>query len=224
MPDFKEQLQQIAELRAKCRQGDESLYRNRIALQRVNQNLGRAQQKQTVGQPDRDAGIARLRAEMAKIDTQVASSREEARQVAQSLAQIAEQTSLVDQLRQNLAAVRRQVEALRQKIAELGQHPGQETKVELLEAELARAQRVQTDLTDSLRKASDTLHQLQGHDAELRLKLAALQAAIEAARGKLRAAQEKLTELLQPAFQDPQVLDARKKELQTTVARYETGL
>jgi hypothetical protein len=225
MPDFKEQLQQIAELRTRCRQGDESLYRNRIALQRVKQDLGRAQQKQTVGQPNRDAGIARLRTEMAKIDARLASLREEARQVAQSLAQIADQTKLVDQLRHNQAAVRRQVEALRQKIAELRQQePAQEAKVKLLEGEVARAQLVQADLAYSLRKASDTLHQLQSHEAQLRQKQTALQASIEADRGKLRVSQEKLTGLLRPTFHDPQALGARTKELETTIARHQTGL
>ena len=91
MAEFNEQLRLISGLREQCRQCDEALYRARLDLQRTDQHLRRAEEKQTVVNPDRDREAAALRAQMAQLDARLAALREESEQVVQWFASLAEQ-------------------------------------------------------------------------------------------------------------------------------------
>src|SRR2546427_3832185 len=225
MPDFKEQLRTIEDIREKCRQGDESLYRARIALQKTKKELTRAQQKQTVPQPDRDREIIALRAQIADVNSHLSFSREQTRLITQSLTQLSDQDNLVKHLQKSQASVARTIESLRHKIAELQNHDVPTAdKVKLLQADLGRQEHAQADLNHGLTQATATLHQLQDRNGPLREKQAAIQADMEASRGKLRGLQKKLSDRLQPAFQNPEDLSDLQKQLKETISRYKSGV
>src|SRR5687768_5122924 len=101
MPDFKEQLKQIAELRENCRKRDEDLYRARLDLRRTTQQVKRANQKQTVVDADRDRQAASLRRRMSELEARLAALREAARQLAEWFAAWDEQRRWTEHLQQN---------------------------------------------------------------------------------------------------------------------------
>jgi hypothetical protein len=225
MPDFTEQLRAIADTREKCRQGDESLYRARVSLQKIKQDLLRAQQSQTVPQSDRDREIAALRAQVANVTSRLSSLREQSRQAAESLSELSDQENLVKHLRESQASTAKNIEALQRTIAELRhQDVPPADKLKLLQADLARQQSAQADLGAGIAKAATDLHQLQDRNGTLREKQAALTVQMESDHGKLRTLQQKLTDRLQPAFQNPQDLSDRQKQLEETISRYKSGL
>src|SRR5437588_297767 len=100
MPEFNEQLELISRLREECRQCDENLYRTRLGLKRTNQHLRRAEEKQTVGNPDRDREIAALRAQIGRLNARLGALREESEQLARWFVALAEQRRLMEHLQQ----------------------------------------------------------------------------------------------------------------------------
>ena len=119
MPDFVEQLNQIAKLRENCRKRDDELYRARLELHRTTQQVRQANQKPTVMDPSRDRQTANLRRQMSELEASLAALREEAGQLAQWFAALDEQKRMVEFLQQNLSAAAHRMEDLRQQAAEL---------------------------------------------------------------------------------------------------------
>lgn len=220
MPEFNEQLKLISALREQCRKCDETLYRTRLALQRTNQHLRRAQERQTVVNPDRDREVAALRAQIATLNARLSGLREQAEQVARWFTSFAEQRRLVEHLQQNLASIQNRIAALRLQLAELQQQdPPRSDEISAAEAELSRLASVETEVTASIRKATGSLRELQEHEESQRAKQEELQREIERAREELTATQGRLVELLQPAFQDVETLKARSEEAKSTTER-----
>lgn len=220
MAQFDEQLKLISGLREQRRQCDEALYRARLSLKRTNQHLRRAEEKQTVVNLDRDREVAALRAQIGRLNARLASLREESEKVARWFAALAERRRLAEHLRQNLTSVQNRVAALRQHLAELQQQdpqPGDETRA--ARAELSRLAKVEADVTASVGKATDALQELQGRGESQRAMQEELQREIENVRGELTAAQDRLVELLRPAFQDVETLKARSDEVKSTARR-----
>src|SRR5205807_4797736 len=102
MAEFNEQLKLISGLREKCRQCDESLYRARLSLQRTNKQLRRAEEKQTVVDPDRDGEVAAVRAQIGRLNARLAALRAELEEIARWFTTFAEQRRLTEHLQQNL--------------------------------------------------------------------------------------------------------------------------
>jgi predicted nucleic acid-binding Zn-ribbon protein len=220
MAEFNEQLKLISGLREQCRQCDESLYRGRLGLQRTNQQLRRAEEKQTVANPDRDREVAALRAEIGRLNARLAALREESEQVAQWFAVLAEQRRLAEHLQQNLTSIQNRIAASRQHLAELQQQdPLPTDEIGAAEAELSRLARVEADVTVSVRKATDVLRELQEREESQRAKQDELQREIERVRGELTTTQGRLVEQLQPAFQDVETLKARSEENKSVTKR-----
>ena len=217
-----EQLKQIAALRQNCRQRDEALYGARLDLHRTTQQVQRAEQKQTVVDADRDRRIAALRARLAEIEARLAALREDQRRIGQWLAQWAEQQRLIDHLQQNLAAVGHRAAALRRQIAELQQQdPPPMEEIESIDAELSKLRQKEADLAESLDKAGESVPQQREQEADQRRKQEALQGAMAALREELSGSQAQLTELLQPAFNDPAALQSRRDELASAAREFE---
>ena len=61
MPEFNEQLEHIARLRAQTRQHDDAAYEARIGARRAQQHLARTKRGETIVLEDRQAEVARLR-------------------------------------------------------------------------------------------------------------------------------------------------------------------
>jgi predicted nucleic acid-binding Zn-ribbon protein len=224
MAEFNEQLKLISGLREQCRECDETLYRARLGLKRTNQQLRRAEEKQTVANPDRDREVAALRAQIERLNARLAALREESEQVAQWFATLAEQRRLLEHLQQNLTSIQNRIAALRQHLAELQQQApplSDEASDEIKagEAELARLVQVERDITATVRKATDALRELQDREGSQRAKQDELQREVESVRGELAATQGRLVELLQPAFQDAETLKARTEEVKSTAKR-----
>src|SRR6185369_17143684 len=158
MAEFDEQVKLIAGLRAQCRQCDEALYRARLKAKRTNQQLLRADQKQTVVNTDRDRDVAAVRAQIERLNARLAALREESEQLAQWFNNLAEQRRLIDHLQQNLASVQRRIAELRQDLAELQQQdparPETVDEIRATEAELSRLAKVEAGVTASIDKAN----------------------------------------------------------------------
>ena len=220
MAEFDEQVELVSLLREKCRKCDESLYRERVDLQRTSLRLSRAKQKQTIVDSDRDARIAELRARMERLNAQLAKLREEERQLADWFAGLAEQQRLLDHLRQNLEACRSRIEITRRHLAELRQvDPPPADKIKAAEDELDKLERAQLDIAAGVEKVTETLHQLEGEEQNKRQKREEIKAEIERLREELRGNQGGLTELSQPAFQDAERLDGQQREIESRIDR-----
>jgi len=216
MAEFNEQLRQISALREKCRQCDESLYRARLRLKRTNQQLRRADEKQTVLKPDRDRELAALRAQLARLNARLTALREESEAVARQLAQVNEQRRLIEHLQQNLASIQNRIAALRLHLAELQQEPPNDeitNQIRTTEAELSRLAGVESDVTATIKTASATLHELEAGEQGQQAQQQELQRETETVRGELTATQGRLVELSQPAFQDVESVRSQSEEI-----------
>jgi hypothetical protein len=220
MPDFTEQLNAIAKLRERCRQQEESLYATRLALQKASQRLGRAQQEQTERRDDRDAEIARRRSQIAQLTARLGSLREEARAIDRWLSDLAEEERLIEHLQRNLAAARSRAGQRRRDLADLRhQDPPPADDIRRLEAELARLERVQGDLSESIDDRNAALRERRERERTQRADQAALQERMTAAREELRGRHAELTDLLRPAFDDAGAVRDRIRELEAAAAR-----
>lgn len=220
MAEFDEQLKVISGLREQCRQCDEALYRARLGLKRTNQQLRRADEGQTVVNPDRDRETAALRAQIERLNDGLAALRAESEEVAQWFATLTEQRRLMDHLQQNLVSIQNRIAALRQRLAELQQQdPLPTDEIGAGQAELARLAKVEAAVTGAVRTATAALAELQGRENSQRAKHEKLQREIESVRGELAATQGRLVELLQPAFDDSEILNARSEEVKSTARR-----
>jgi predicted nucleic acid-binding Zn-ribbon protein len=220
MPDFNEQLETIARLRAEARQHEEALYAARVSLQKVNQRMGRAERQQTIAVADRDREVAEMRAQMAKLAGQLAALREEDREIARQLDQISEQRRLLAHLKQTLAAARNRAEALRRQLAELQrQDPPPSDEIKRLQAELAQVEQAQTQLDEAIRAATERLAEESRRERELRGRQSALQTQMDGVRDDLRGIQGRLVEQLQPAFDDPAAIKANAAALEAAATR-----
>lgn len=220
MAEFDEQLRSIAGLRTKCRECDESLYRARLRLQRSDQRLKRAEQQPTIVNSDRDREADARRAEIARLNARLATLREEARQLDQWFAQFAEQQRLIRHQQQLLTAAEERIASLQRELTELEQQdPPALNRIENLKGEISRLEHAQTDLTNSLREASEALRRLAEQEDEQRRRREELQADIERLREQLRSTQAQLVDLLQPAFPNRDALQAEHADAETAGQR-----
>jgi hypothetical protein len=220
MAEFDEQLKLISGLREQCRQCDETLYRARLGLKRTNQQLRRAEEQQTVVNPDRDREVAALRAQIGRLNARLAALREASEQVARWFAALANQRRLTEHLQQNLTSIQNRIAALRLHLAELQQQdPLPTDEIRAAEAELSRLAGVEAEVTATVRKATEAFHELQEHEESQRARQNELQREIESVRAELSATQDSLVELLQPAFQDVEILKGRSEEIISTTRR-----
>src|SRR5215218_5933652 len=109
MAEFNEQLKLISGLREQCRQCDETLYRARLGLHRTNQQLRRAEEKQTVVDRDRDRQVDALRAQIGRLNARLAALRAESEELARWFASLAEQRRLTEHLQQNLTSIQNRI-------------------------------------------------------------------------------------------------------------------
>ena len=224
MPDFNEQLETIAALRAKAREHEEAWYGARVGLRNVEKRLARAERQQTVTPADPDAEVARLRAQMARLNATLAELREEAREIAQQLAQIRAQEQLVVQLTQNLNALRNREEALKRKLAELRQqNPPPQDKIDKLSAELESLERAQEQLQEAINEATQRLDELRRREQQLTQQQEAVAGRMNGVRADLQGLQNRIGELLQPVFDDRDVIDANIANLKATADRHRDG-
>ncbi|PYS22676.1 MAG: hypothetical protein DMF72_12505 [Acidobacteria bacterium] len=224
MAEFNEQLKLISGLREKCRQCDESLYRARLSLQRTNKQLRRAEEKQTVVDPDRDGEVAAVRAQIGRLNARLAALRAELEEIARWFTTFAEQRRLTEHLQQNLTSIQNRMAALRLQLTKLQQQDPRlrdetDNEVAAITAELSRLEKVAAEVTASVRKAIGVLSELEEHEASQRAGQDELQREIERVREELTATQGRLVELLQPAFQDPATLKARSEAVKSTTKR-----
>ncbi|HYR91493.1 MAG TPA: hypothetical protein VE422_45995 [Terriglobia bacterium] len=189
-------------------------------MQRNDQQLQRAAQKQTIVNSDRDRQSADLLSQMAGLNARLAALREESRQLAQWFAQLDEQQRLLEHLQQNRAAIQNRMGALRRRLAELQQQdPPPADQIKTTQDELDRLERVQADIGVSLDQTGEQLHRLQAQAQAKRGKQEELKSETDDLRGQLRDTQRRLTELLQPAFQDAERLKARENEFKSMAER-----
>jgi len=225
MPEFNEQLESIATVRTNRRAQEEGLYGARIELAGVRKQIRRAEQGQTIAQPDSDGGIGKLRAEIADTQSRLTTIRQEVLKTEHWLARLREQERLVQHLEQNIAAARSRAARLRELLDELRrQQPPDKEQIAKLEADLEQLERDQENLGQSLSAASDELGRLRQQENERQSERAAGQAGMERLRQSLVDAQRNLTELLQPAFADIDALKAKERELESSVERFGGGL
>ncbi|HYV04034.1 MAG TPA: hypothetical protein VFB82_05600, partial [Blastocatellia bacterium] len=223
MADFHEQVKLISTLRAKCRECDEALYRARVDLHRTDLSLGRAKQRQTVVDADRDRRIGELRARMERLKARLSLLREEDRQLADWFARLAEQQGLLEHLQRNLAACQNRIAEVRSRLEELRQiDPLPTDEIKALEAELERLERAQSDINGSIDQTTETLHDLEGDEQRKRQEREVLKTSIDELRQQLRDTQGQLTELLQPSFKNTDSIESEKNEIIATTERLRT--
>ena len=212
MAEFHEQIKLISTLRARCRECDEDLYRERVKLHRTDLALGRAKQRQTVVDPDRDRRIAELRARMERLNARLSQLRDDDRQLADWFARLAEQQRLLDHLQKNLTAAEARIEELRRRLNDQTQPLSAEER-KALEAELQRLESAREDLIASIDQTTQTLRELEAEEQEKRQQREELQRSIDELRQELRDTQGQLTELLQPSFADTQSVEGQRSEI-----------
>ena len=214
MPGFHEQLQIVSALREKCRKCEDDLYRLRIELGGVTNDLRRADEKQTIPDSTRDREAAALREQMIDLESRLAKLREESRQLGLWFGTLEEQRRLIDHLRQNLAAVQNRIDALRRLLAELNQQrPLPTEKIKEVEGELERLEGILAEIEAGLRRASEDLHRLEDEERGKRSNKDEIDRAIEGLRGQLRETQGQLDTVLQPTFPDKQAVETEKGRL-----------
>lgn len=220
MPNFSEQLAAIAKLRAEARQHEESLYGARVQLRKLQQRRERAGRGQTVPVPERDAEVARLRAQMAQLNALLARLREEEREVSRQLEQITEQERVVARLAQSLIALRNRIAALRRRRAELQQQdsPPRE-EIDQITAEIEALTQAQEELERAIREGKEKLEELREREEELRERQESVRGLMESARADLRGLQDRIAELLQPGFDDREAIDRGISQLEGAVER-----
>jgi hypothetical protein len=225
MTEFEDQLRIITELREHRRECDDTLYRTRIDLHRTNQQLRRAGQRQTVNDSERDRAAATLRARIARLDTQLASLREENRNVGEWLALLAGQDQLTKHLELNLTAAQDRNAKLLEQLVELRQQeqPSAEA-IRSIEVDLDKLKSLIINLDDNLAKASVHRRELQDQEPAQLEKQQALQSEMETIREELRELQGNLTELLRPSFADSESLQNRHIEIKSASKQAETEL
>lgn len=220
MPNFNEQLEAIARLRAEARQHEEAQYGARVHAQKLKQRLARAKQQQTLPAPDRDREIAELRAQMARLHEQLATLREHVHEITQTLEKIAEQRRLVAHMKQTLAALRARLEVLKQRLAELQQqHPAPMDEIERVRLVIESLQHSVMQLEETIREATERLDQLAAEERSLRESLSAVQQRMESLRADLAGLQDRITEHSQPIFDDRETIDANIAQLEAVATR-----
>ncbi|SOD22615.1 hypothetical protein [Nitrosomonas ureae] len=225
MTEFEDQLRMITELREHRRECDETLYRHRIDLHRTSQQLRRAGQEQTVTDSERDRTVASLRARSAHLDTELASLREENRDVGEGLALLTGQDRLIKHLELNLTTMQDRNAKLREQLGKLRQQelPPLDT-IRSVETEVDNSQNLITNLDDSLTKASVHRRELKNQESAQLDKQRVLQSEMETIREELRELQGTLTELLRPSYADSEYLQNRHIELKSASMQAETEL
>ncbi len=212
MAEFREQIKLISTLRARCRQCDEDLYRARVNLHRTELALGRAKQRQTVANADRDRRSAELRARMERLNTRLGLLRDEERRLADLVARSAEQRRLLEHLQKNLAACEARIEEVRRRLDEQAEPLSADERT-ALGAELQRLERARADLTASIDQTTQTLHGLEAEEPENREQREKLRRSIDELRRELRDTHGQLTELLLPSFTDTRSVEGRRGEI-----------
>src|SRR5205807_1406687 len=186
--------------------------------------LRRAEEKQTIVDPDRDGEVAAVRAQIGRLNARLAALRAELEEIARWVRTLAEQRRLTEHLQQNLTSIQNRMAALRLQLTELQQQDPRlrdetDNEVAAITAELSRLEKVAAEVTASVRKAIGVLRELEEHEASQRARQDELQREIERVREELTATQGRLVELLQPAFQDPATLKARSEAVKSTTKR-----
>jgi predicted nucleic acid-binding Zn-ribbon protein len=219
MPEFNEQLAQIAQLRAEAREHEEGLYAARIALSKAKQRGKRA--GHTIASLDRDAEIAPLREQMAQLKERLTRLQEEDRRLKQQFDEIAELRRIVERLNKSLATLREREEAIRRRLAELRhQNPPPQEEIDRLTPELEALEQSKRQLDEAIREATRKLEELQHRGGELRERQEELRARMESAQADVRGLQGRVDELSQPAFDDRQAIDLDIQRLERVVDRY----
>jgi len=220
MAEFREQIKLISTLRARCRECDEDLYRERINLHRTDLALGRAKQRQTVVDADRDRRIAELRARMERLNASLGQLREEDRQLADWFARLAAQQQLLEHLQKNLVAIENRIEEMRRRLEELRQtDPLPADEIAALEAELEKLESARSDINAGINQATENLHDLDAEKQGKQQRRDELKRSMDDLRQQLRDTQGQLTELLQPSFQNTDAVESKRKEILATSER-----
>jgi predicted nucleic acid-binding Zn-ribbon protein len=218
MSDFQEQLAAIAQLRDQVRQHEEALYTARIRLQNAEQQRSRAERRQTVPSPDRNAEVSRLRAEVTQLNIKLTQLREQDQAISKNLAQIADLRRLVAQLTQNRSTLRARTDRLRQQLAELQRQHAPPDEIDRLSAEMQAAERTQTQLTQAIEAASAQLAVLHQGEQDLQDRHDGAQGLMNGLRLHVQDLQRRVGELQQPVFADPQPINADIAQLTQTAA------
>ncbi|HEY3578957.1 MAG TPA: hypothetical protein VGK82_00365 [Pyrinomonadaceae bacterium] len=220
MAEFHEQIKLISTLRARCRECDEAVYRELINLHRTDLILGRAKQRQTVVDANRDRRIAELRARMERLNASLGQLREEDRQLAHWFARLAEQQRLIEHLQKNLAACENRIAEVLRQLDELRQiDPPPADEIKALEAELERLERARSDINASIDQATASLHDLEAERQQKQQRRDELKQSMDQLREQLRDVQGQLTDQLQPSFQDPDSVAGKRREILATIER-----
>ena len=220
MPDFSEQLDTIARLRAEARRHDEVLYGARVTLRKLKLRLARADRRQTVTAADRDRDVAALREEMAALDARLAGLRGQQQEAVRSLAEIAERRRLLDHLTQSLAAAMRRLQALEEQLAELQhQNPPPKDDIDRARAGISVVERARTELEEAIGRAGREVPEQNRREAELRDRQAAIERQMESLRADLNGVQGRLTDRQQPAVDDRDAIAAEIAALEAVAER-----
>ncbi len=199
MPDFNQQLDNIAQLRAAARRYEENWYGARTSLRSVQRRKERADRGVSATSPERTAEVARLRAQMAQFNAKLVDLRKQARKIKEPLAHIRAQGQLVVQLTQNLNGIRSRVEALKHQLDVLrAQNPPPQDKIDGLSGQFQALQKSQGSLEEAIRAATEELRGMRGQEQLLNQQLEAINGRMDGVRADLQGLQARIGDLLEP--------------------------
>ena len=224
MPEFNEQLEHIARLRAQTRQHDDAAYEARIGARRAQQHLARAKRGETIVLEDRQAEVARLRTQMAAINEQLAALRARKLALEAELERIRAQRQMLDDLKARRAAALARLQVLEQRLREIQQHqehdPAASDETAALLAEIERLKAAIAEIDAAIETLTALIARERQHEPQLREELAALGERADGLRADLAGLQDRITELQQPVLIDRQPIEADIAALEDTAKRH----
>ncbi len=217
MPDIKENIKIIEELRKQRNAADEELYLAKLELYKLQRVIDKSGRNERTYPEDVSKEIAKIKKQISDLEAQLNEINRKLSELDSLSSKIAEKESYIKYLKDKIETIKARINELNQKLSELkdSKYPD-DTKINETRSEIERLQALLEELKGSLSKAEKELKNLQGQRDKN-----------SSERQKLNKQKEKVTEEINGLKSDleglsnrnpePENLDGRKEELTNRV-------
>jgi predicted nucleic acid-binding Zn-ribbon protein len=161
MPDLKENIKTIEELRKLRDKADEELYLTQLELFRINRAINEAKRDETGYSEENAVKIAEIKNKISTLESELNELNARISEIESLVEKIKEKESYVQYLKDKIEAVKAKIESLKGKIKELERgKPLDERKIKEVREELEKLQALLSELQQSLSKAESDLRRL----------------------------------------------------------------
>jgi predicted nucleic acid-binding Zn-ribbon protein len=217
MPDLKENIKIIEELRKQRNAADEELYLAKLELHQLQRVIDKSGRKERTYSDDVSKEISKIKKQVSELESQLNEINRKLSDLDSSSSKIAGKESYIKYLKDKIETVKARIAGLNQKLNELkdSKYPD-DTKIKETQEEIEKLQSLLKELKAALAEAEKELKKLQGQRDKN-----------NAERQKLNKQKEKVTEDINGLKSDleglssrnpePGNLDGRKEELTNRV-------